>query len=96
MAKGLNGAAKAAEKRETVLIEVPVHSCDSGYATSWVNVSSLTNRQAAAMKAITCSLRKENARFSSRDAATNDGIVVDRSVHAVKWLLDRVADEMGL
>lgn len=91
MAKGTNGVAK---KLETVQIEVPVHSCESGYVTSCVNVTSLTNRQATALKAITCSLRKENARFGSRDAATNDGIVVDRSVHAVKWLLDRVADAM--
>lgn len=85
--------AQANSRADTaVFVEIPRGECPSGYATTVVNVTSLTDRQANTLKMLTCELRARNERFSSRDAVTSQGIVVDRPVHAFKWLLDRIAD----
>jgi hypothetical protein len=74
-------------------IHAPGHTTIAGYARDRIEVFSLTSEQSDALKRLTCSLRSDNARCARRDARTPDGKVVDNENDAVRWLLDRLAEE---
>lgn len=77
----------------TVSIEAPVHYCAGGYTTSWFSFRA-TMRQAAAIKVLWSSLSDLNERFDGGHGAHPDGTTVNSAAQGLRWLLDRLADEI--
>ncbi|MEM7311683.1 MAG: hypothetical protein AAF497_00890 [Planctomycetota bacterium] len=83
------------ENRETIRLEIPTAKRRDGYASDRVSVGALTDRQAAALKFLRDSLADNNERCGKRNANHGAGVVVDTNADAIRWVLDRVAVELG-
>jgi hypothetical protein len=76
----------------TVLIEVPVHRFEEGFANPRVDFR-CTPRQAAALNFLFCSLTDRGDRFEGGRSLHPKGTPVGVTVNdAVRWMLDRIAD----
>lgn len=75
-----------------VRVELEISHCSAGYLSftfenPQIPATRLTPRQALAMKAITQSLNAQNARMAN-------GQHVARNPDALRWILDKVADQL--
>lgn len=79
------------------LIEVPTATLEEGYVQRTVNIGNLSNEQAIAMCSIRQALNTQipPARLEPRSPG-DPGKIVESATDAVRWLLEQVADEMGL
>lgn len=71
-----------------VTIAIPVHEPPAGVYHSNHVETRLTSHQATALRYIYDGLRAARARLA-------DGRYVDSAASVVRWLLERVADELG-
>lgn len=91
-----NGDAIASETTpapRSVLIEFPIHSCISGYASKNIDFDA-SPRQAAAAKVLFLSLSEDGARCFGAGGAHPDGKTVESISMGIRWFLDRLADQI--
>lgn len=89
--------AKATPQRTApteVVIRLPIGGPVEGYTPMRVDSAGLTDRQGNALKSLTSALRERNARYRSRIAQTENGLVVDKYADVIKFLLDQYADQL--
>ena len=73
------------------ILGFPVGQPDAGHCPRAINTR-LTRRQGAALKAVFCQLRDDHA-TCEMEGMSDRGKVIEEYSHAVRWLLDRVADD---
>lgn len=73
-------------------VSIPVGLPAPGYCPDQINTR-LSRRQGAALKALFCRLSGEYAKCEM-EGMTNSGKIVEAYPHALRWLLDRVADSL--
>ena len=86
------------QKVEDVTIPCKIMSADyspDGYCRERVWIRTLTQEQSRALRSLTSALRESNERYKSVSSRTQEGFVVDRECDALRWLLDRIADEVS-
>lgn len=77
-----------------VSISVPSAAVPEGYKQKGVQVHGLTPEQSAALAMLREQLSEEDARCKKNKHHHPNGVVVDSSADAIRWLLDRVYESM--
>lgn len=81
------------EMNGQVTISCPVDECFPGYATCWLNLR-ITPRSAAALKILWSSLSEHGERYSEGPSMNPRGTPVENAQTGIRWLLEKLADEI--
>ena len=86
-------ASEEGERVASIPIAVDQTAGEGGYAVAHIEFRNMTLRQRAAAKRIFYSLAVRNARIEVNGSGFPEGRVVNSPGDAMKWVLDRYADE---